>query len=73
MTGRTSIRNQGIITEDAIDFLRKGALVEETGGRPALTSKGERFLQELQESSSRSPGGSASPDDSSFSEGTISK
>ncbi len=62
MTGKTRVRNQGIATEDAIHFLRKGALVEETGGKPSLTSKGERFLQALLESSSHSPGNSASPE-----------
>jgi hypothetical protein len=59
--------------EDAIDFLRKSALVEEKSGNHTLTTKGERFLQELQESSSRLPSESSSPDDQSFSEGTVSK
>jgi len=71
MTGRTRTRKQGIKLEDSIDFLRKSALVEETFGNPALTTKGERFLQEHQEAS-RPPSGSSPPDDQSFSEGTVS-
>jgi hypothetical protein len=71
MTGRTRTKDQGIEMEDAIDFLRKSALVEEKSGSHILTTKGERFLQELQESSSRPAGESSSPDDQSFSEGTV--
>jgi hypothetical protein len=87
MKGKTSEKNQGIEMEDAIDFLRKSALVEEKSGNHTLTTKGERFLQELQESSSlppsesssppsessSPPSESSSPDDQSFSEGTVSK
>jgi chromosome segregation and condensation protein ScpB len=47
MAGRRSLEMQGVRVEDAIDFLREGALVREIGGKPALTSKGERFLYEL--------------------------
>jgi hypothetical protein len=72
MKGKTSAKNQGVEMEDAIDFLRKSALVEEKSGNHTLTTKGERFLQELQESSSRPESGSTSPDDQSFSEGTVS-
>jgi hypothetical protein len=72
MKGKTSAKNQGIEMEDAIDFLRKSALVEETSGNPTLTIRGEKFLQELLESS-RPPSESSSPDDRSFSEGTVSE
>jgi hypothetical protein len=71
MKGRTTTKNQGIKMEDAIDFIRKSALVEETSGNPILTTKGERFLQELQESSSRPPSESGSSDDQTFSEGAV--
>jgi hypothetical protein len=72
MKGKTNAKSQGIEMEDAIDFLRKSALVEEKSGNPTLTTRGERFLQALQESSSL-PSESGSPDDQSFSEGTVSK
>ena len=71
MTGRTRTKNQGIKLEDTIDFLRKSALVEETSGTPALTTKGERFLQEHQESSSLPPSGFSSPDGQSPSDGEV--
>ena len=69
MKGKTSTKNQGNKMEDTIDFLRRSALVEEKSGNPTLTTKGERFLQELQESPSRLPNGSSSPEGQSFSEG----
>jgi hypothetical protein len=71
MTGRTKAKDRGIKTEDALDFLRKSALVKETEQGHSLTSKGERFLQELQGPSSRSPGMSNLPDGSGLSEGTV--
>ena len=55
MKGKTSTKDQGIEMEGAIDFLRKSALVEEKSGNPTLTTRGERFLQEFQESSSPPP------------------
>jgi hypothetical protein len=73
MEGRKSTGNQGTKMQDTIDFLRESALVKEISGMPALTSKGERFLQALQDSSPRSIGGSNPPDGSSFSEGTNSR
>jgi hypothetical protein len=72
MTRRTSVKDQDTRMEDAIDFLRKSALVEEIDGEATLTSKGEKFLQELKESSSRSEGFD-SPDDPSSSEETVSR
>jgi hypothetical protein len=71
MTGRTRTRNQGIKLEDTIEFLRKSALVKETSGTPALTTKGERFLEEHQESSSRHSSGSSSPDGHDLSDGEV--
>jgi hypothetical protein len=73
MGGKRGAGKQGVTVEDAIDFLREGALVREISGKPALTSKGERLLYELQESSSSSPPGSGQPDGSSLSEGAANK
>jgi chromosome segregation and condensation protein ScpB len=73
MKGKPSAKGQGIEMEDAIDFLRKSALVEEKSGNPTLTTRGERFLQEFQQSSSPPPSESSSPDDQSLSEETVSK
>jgi hypothetical protein len=73
MKGKTSAKNQGIKMEDAIDFIRKSALVEEKSGNPTLTARGERFLREHQESSSRPPSESSLPDNQSFSEGGVSR
>ena len=61
------MKNQGIEMKDTLDFLRKSALVEEKSGNPALTTKGERFLQELQESSSRPVSEASSPSEQGFS------
>jgi hypothetical protein len=72
MTEGRSAKSEDVEMEDAIGFLRKSALVEDKSGNPALTAKGERFLQELEESSG-SPGESSSSDDPTFSEGTISE
>jgi chromosome segregation and condensation protein ScpB len=55
---------------DAIGFLRDRALITEVGGNPALTSKGERFLNHFNEQSSSSSSGAASNDGMSLSEGT---
>jgi hypothetical protein len=71
MTARTNMKSQGVKMDVAIDFLRKSALVKEISGKPALTSKGERLLYELLESSSLPRIVADSPDDSSFSEGTV--
>jgi hypothetical protein len=44
MTGSSRKGNQSIKAEDAIGFLRDSALITEISGEPALTSKGEMFL-----------------------------
>jgi len=66
--------NQSIKEEDAIGFLRENALITEIGGTRALTSRGERFLNQFTESlngqSSSSALRHASFDVSNRSEGT---
>jgi hypothetical protein len=71
MTGKTSVRDQGIKIEDHIGFLRESALVNEIDGNPALTTKGEQLLQGLQGLPSRSPKGTNSPEDSDLTDGRV--
>jgi hypothetical protein len=52
-------QNQSATMERAIRFLQASSLVTKMDGVPALTSKGEMFLQEFEEFwRSRSPGSS---------------
>jgi chromosome segregation and condensation protein ScpB len=54
--------NQGDKAADAVGFLRDRALITDVGGQPALTSKGEKFLNHFNEQSSNSSLGPASDD-----------
>ena len=48
-------QNNGI--NEIIEFIRENALALEKGSRPVITSKGERFLQMLSETASKSNSG----------------
>jgi hypothetical protein len=50
-------QNNGI--NHIIEFVRENALVRETDDTPVITSKGERFLQQLSETATRSSSGLA--------------
>jgi len=50
-------QNNGII--QIIEFIRENALAREIGSQPVITGKGERFLQQLSETASRSTSGSS--------------
>jgi len=56
-TGEGVHQNNGII--QIIEFIRENALAREIGSQPVITGKGERFLQQLSETASRSTSGSS--------------
>jgi hypothetical protein len=54
-TGEGMRHNNGV--NQIIEFIRENALSREMDSQPVITSKGERFLQELGEAAARlSPG-----------------
>jgi hypothetical protein len=55
-TGEGMRQTNGI--KQIIEFIRENALALEKGGRPVITSKGERFLQILSETTARPNSGS---------------
>jgi hypothetical protein len=54
-TGETTRQNSG--DNQTIEFIRENALALEIGSRPFITSKGERFLQTLSETTTRTSSG----------------
>jgi hypothetical protein len=54
-TGEGVYQNSRI--NQTIEFIRENALAQEIGSKPVITSKGERFLQELSETATRSNSG----------------
>ncbi|HVC27455.1 MAG TPA: hypothetical protein VND40_04785 [Nitrososphaerales archaeon] len=54
-TGEGMRQNNGI--NQIIEFIRENALALEIGSNPVITSKGERFLQILSETATRSNSG----------------
>lgn len=57
MSRKVETLNQNNVTNRAIDFIRENSLVQEVDSKPVITSKGEKFLQEVQESSRRTNSG----------------
>jgi hypothetical protein len=51
MKTRAETVHQNKRTVRVIDFIRENALVREIDSRPVITSKGERFLDELRSNS----------------------
>jgi predicted transcriptional regulator len=49
--GERTHQNNGI--NQIIEFIRENALSQQIGGKPVITSKGERFLQAFRETAAR--------------------
>ncbi len=60
MVGSSRKGNQSI-KADTIGFLRDSALITDVDGNPALTSKGEMFLNHLESFKGQSPSSSLGP------------
>jgi hypothetical protein len=54
MNSEEGAEHQKRTTKDPIHFVRENELVQEVEGTPIITSKGERFLQELKAAASHS-------------------